>query len=40
MKVKNISRLQVVGDKGNLIDIISKGDIFRAFVHPKIRGFK
>jgi CBS domain-containing protein len=40
MKLKDISRLPVVDDKGNLIGIISKGDIFRALVHPKIRGFK
>jgi CBS domain-containing protein len=40
MKIKDISRLPVVDDKGNLIGIISKGDIFRALVHPKIRGFK
>jgi CBS domain-containing protein len=40
MKLKDISRMPVVDDKGNLIGIISKGDIFRALVHPKIRGFK
>jgi len=40
MKLKDISRLPVVDSKGNLIGIISKGDIFRALVHPKIRGFK
>ena len=40
MKIKDISRLPVVDGKGNLIGIISKGDIFRALVSPKIRGFK
>lgn len=40
MKLKDISRLPVVDNKGNLIGIISKGDIFRALVSPKIRGFK
>lgn len=40
MKLKDISRLPVVDSKGNLIGIISKGDIFRALVSPKIRGFK
>jgi CBS domain-containing protein len=40
MKLRDISRLPVIDDKGNLIGIISKGDIFRALVHPKIRGFK
>ena len=40
MKIKDISRLPVVNSKGNLIGIISKGDIFRALVSPKIRGFK
>jgi CBS domain-containing protein len=40
MKIKDISRLPVVDNKGNLIGIISKGDIFRALVNPKIRGFK
>jgi CBS domain-containing protein len=32
MKLKDISRLPVVDDKGNLIGIVSKGDIFRALV--------
>lgn len=40
MKINHISRLPVVDDKGNLIGIISKGDIFRALVSPKLRGFK
>jgi CBS domain-containing protein len=40
MKLKDISLLPIVDNKGNLIGIISKGDIFRALVHPKIRGFK
>ena len=40
MKINHISRLPVVDNKGNLIGIISKGDIFRTLVSPKIRGFK
>ncbi len=40
MQLKDISRLPVVDNKGNLIGIITKGDIFRALVNPKIRGFK
>jgi len=40
MKVKDLSRLPVVDSHENLIGIISKGDIFRALVSPKIRGFK
>jgi len=40
MKLRDISRLPVTDNKGNLIGIISKGYIFRALVHPKIRGFK
>lgn len=40
MKLRDISRLPVVDRKGNLIGIISKGDIFRALVNAKIRGFK
>jgi CBS domain-containing protein len=40
MKINHISRLPVIDNKGNLIGIISKGDIFRALVSPKIRGFK
>lgn len=40
MKINHISRLPVVDNKGNLMGIISKGDIFRALVSPKIRGFK
>lgn len=40
MKLKDISRLPVIDSKGTLIGIISKGDIFRALVSPKIRGFK
>lgn len=40
MKLKDIRRLPVIDNKGNLIGIISKADIFRALVSPKIRGFK
>lgn len=40
MKLNDISRLPVVDNKGNLLGIISKGDIFRALVNAKIRGFK
>jgi predicted transcriptional regulator len=40
MKIKDIRRLPVIDSKGNLIGIISKGDIFRALVSPKLRGFK
>lgn len=40
MKINDISRLPVVDSKGNLIGIISKGDIFKALVSPKIKGFK
>ena len=40
MKLKDISRLPVIDNKGNLIGIISKGDIFRALVNVKMRGFK
>jgi CBS domain-containing protein len=40
MKLKDISRMPVIDNKGLLIGIISKGDIFRALVHPKFRGFK
>jgi CBS domain-containing protein len=40
MKLRDISRLPVVDSKGNLIGIISKGDIFRALVNAKTRGFK
>lgn len=40
MKLKDIRRLPVIDGKGNLIGIITKGDIFRALVSPKIRGFK
>lgn len=40
MKLKDISRLPVVDDKGVLIGIISKGDIFRVLVSRKMRGFK
>ncbi len=40
MKLKDISRLPVIDDKGNLIGILSKGDIFRALVNSEIRGFK
>ena len=40
MKLKDISRLPVIDNKGNLIGIISKGDIFRALVSVKTRGFK
>lgn len=40
MKVKGVGRLPVVDDKKHVIGIISKGDIFRALVSPKVRGFK
>lgn len=40
MKLRDISRLPVVDDRGNLIGIVSKGDIFRALVSVKTRGFK
>ena len=40
MKIKDISRLPVVDDKGYLVGIISKVDIFKALVSSKIRGFK
>lgn len=40
MKLKDISRLPVVDDKGNLIGIISKADIFKALISVKKRGFK
>ncbi len=40
MKIKDIARLPVVDDKGYLVGIISKVDIFRALVSSKIRGFK
>ena len=40
MRIKDVSRLPVIDDKGHLIGIISKGDIFRALVSPKVRGFK
>lgn len=40
MKIKDISRLPVVNDKGYLVGIISKVDIFKALVSSKIRGFK
>lgn len=40
MKLKDVSRLPVVDDKKHLIGIVSKGDIFRALVSPKVRGFK
>lgn len=40
MKIKDISRLPVVDDKGFLVGIISKVDIFRALVSNKIRRFK
>ena len=40
MKLRDISRLPVIDKKGNLIGIISKGDIFRALVDIKTRGFK
>lgn len=39
MKINHISRLPVVDKKGSLIGIISKGDIFRVLVSPKLRGF-
>ncbi len=40
MKINHISRLPVVDNKGNLIGIVSKGDIFRLLVSPRVRGFK
>ena len=40
MKINHVSRLPVVDKKGSLIGIISKGDIFRVLVSPKLRGFK
>ncbi len=40
MKIKDISRLPVVNDRGFLVGVISKVDIFRALVSNKIRGFK
>jgi acetoin utilization protein AcuB len=40
MKLNDISRLPVVDAKKKLIGIISKGDIFRALVSRKARGFK
>lgn len=40
MKLKDVSRMPVVDDKGKLIGIISKVDIFRALVSRKLRGFK
>lgn len=40
MKLKDIRRLPVVDDKGHLIGIITKGDIFRKLVSPRIRKFK
>jgi glycine/sarcosine N-methyltransferase len=36
MSIDEIGRLPVVDDKGNLIGIISKGDIFRALVGDKL----
>src|SRR3989344_4753422 len=40
MKLHDISRLPVVDNKGTLLGIISKGDIFRRLISRKIRGFK
>lgn len=40
MKLADVSRMPVVDDKGKLIGIISKVDIFRALVNRKIRGFE
>ncbi len=40
MKINDISRLPVVDKKKRLIGIITKGDIFRALVNPKKKGFK
>lgn len=40
MKLKDIRRLPVVDNKGNLIGIITKGDIFRKLVSPGVRKFK
>jgi CBS domain-containing protein len=39
MKLKGISRLPVVNDKGILVGIISKVDIFKALVTHKLRDF-
>lgn len=39
MKLKNIARLPVVDNKGILLGIISKVDIFKALVNRKLRGF-
>jgi len=36
MSIEKIGRLPVVDDKGNLVGIISKGDIFRALVGDKL----
>jgi CBS domain-containing protein len=40
MKLEDVSRMPVVDNKGKLIGMISKVDIFRALVSRKIRGFK
>lgn len=40
MKLKEVGRLPVVDDKKHVLGIVSKGDIFRALVSPKVRGFK
>lgn len=40
MKLKDISRLPVVDNKGNLIGIISKADIFNALIGARKRVFK
>jgi len=40
MKIKDISRLPVVDNKGKLLGVISKVDIFKALVNRRIRGFK
>ena len=36
MSIEKVGRLPVVDDKGNLVGIISKGDIFRALVGDKL----
>lgn len=36
MRIEDVGRLPVVDDKGNLVGIVSKGDIFRALVGDKL----
>lgn len=40
MKLKDIRRLPVVDNKGYLVGIITKSDIFNKLVSPRIRKFK